>query len=114
MNKRHLNKLVIDVICLTILLQRKGKYAITQTKIKNSKRMWARKWLQRRNCSRGMTNFIFQEIKYEDPSSFKNFCRMSLNSFNALLQSVEPHIKRQDTVLRESISARSRYLKIIR
>lgn len=51
---------------------------------------------------------VFEELKCEDPTSFKNFTRMHVNTFEFLLQKIELFIKKEDTVLRESISPRTR------
>jgi hypothetical protein len=58
------------------------------------RKLWCRKWLQRRNEGRGMSNMIFKELQ--------------VNTFKILLGKVEQAIQRQDTILRESISAKTR------
>lgn len=78
-----------------------------QNKIKR-KRLWSRKWLLQRNVGRGAASFVLKELRVEDEKSFKNFTRMSFNTFNNLLRKVGPFIKRQDTHLRESIPACTR------
>jgi coproporphyrinogen III oxidase len=72
------------------------------------RRIWARKWLQRRNENRGISHLVFNELEYEDLASFRNFTRMSVATFHELLSKVAPIIKKQDTVLRETIPAKQR------
>lgn len=90
------------------LLNQIATGALKSNKKKQKRRLWARKWLQRRNVGRGVASMVFKELEFEDPGSFKNFCRMSSKTFYFLLEKTEPFIKRQDTVLRECIPAKIR------
>ena len=49
-----------------------------------------------------------QELSTEDPKGFQNFLRMGKTDFQELLAKVTPHIQRQDTWMREAISAAER------
>ena len=44
----------------------------------------------------------------EDPKGFQNFLRMGKTDFQELLAKMTPHIQRQDTWMREAISAAER------
>lgn len=104
MQKHQVISCAILTTVLLLNLYRKKK-SIRKKKIK---KMWTRKWLQRRDCGRGLSNLVFNELAVEDERSFKHFTRMSLNAFNDLLRKVEPIISRQNTNLRECISAKTR------
>ena len=69
--------------------------------------IWTKKWLKRR-ALRGSYAMIFRELKAEDSNSFLKYLRMEPAIFNFILNKVAPFIKKQDTVLRESISAGAR------
>ena len=49
-----------------------------------------------------------QELYEEDQQGFKNFLRMDSSAFEDLLSKVSPIIHRQDTNMREAISASER------
>ena len=51
---------------------------------------------------------LMQELLTEDPKGFQNFLRMGKTDFQELLAKVTPHIQRQDTWMREAISAAER------
>jgi coproporphyrinogen III oxidase len=84
------------------------KKHLLQRRERKVRRIWVRKWLQRRNENRGMSHLVFNELEYEDLASFRNFTRMSVATFYELLSKVAPKIKKQDTVLRETIPAKQR------
>nr|CAI5825169.1 unnamed protein product [Callosobruchus analis] len=70
--------------------------------------LWTRKWLQRRQ-GRGTLALLNSELRTEDPESYKNFLRLAPEQFAMLLSLVEKDIKKQDTFMRESISAEHKY-----
>ncbi|KAK9738518.1 hypothetical protein QE152_g9795 [Popillia japonica] len=72
------------------------------------RRLWCRRWIQRREEGRGALYLLNNELLVEDPSSYTNFLRLNSDLFKTLLSLVEADISRQDTCMRESISARSR------
>ena len=67
------------------------------------KRFWCKNWLQRRG-HRGSFSQIFSELAVERPLDFENYIRMPMTVFYNLLTKVEPHIRKEDTDMRESIS----------
>lgn len=93
---------------LAILIIQQVQVRKKQQRDKVRKRLWARKWLQRRDEGRGIASMVCRELRFEDPTSFKNYTRMSVETFECLLQRVGPYLARQNTVLRESIPATSR------
>nr|CAH7743074.1 unnamed protein product [Callosobruchus chinensis] len=66
--------------------------------------VWSRKWLQRRQ-GRGILALLNAELRTEDPESYKIFLRLAPEQFSTLLCLVENDIKKQDTIMRVSISA---------
>lgn len=73
---------------------------------KKNKRVWVRKWLERRG-QHGL--FVLQrELELDDRSGFKKLLRMTSDEFDFLLGRVEPLITRQDTKMRRAITARER------
>ena len=59
------------------------------------KRKWAKNcFLQRENFGHRQ---LLQELRNTEPNDFKNFLRMDVESYNELLQMVEPLIGKQTT-----------------
>ena len=50
----------------------------------------------------------FEELKIDDSKSFLNYLRMSPNLFDFLLQKVKPFIKKENTIMCESIDSGAR------
>ncbi|KAB0799878.1 hypothetical protein PPYR_07758 [Photinus pyralis] len=72
------------------------------------RRVWSKKWHERRNMGMGILHMLNDELLQEDSAAYKNFLRLTNHQFEKLLRLVEPHISRQDTVMRQCVSARSR------
>jgi hypothetical protein len=68
---------------------------------------WIHSWIQRRQIH-GAYNALMQELSTEDPKGFQNVLRMGKTDFQELLTKVTPDIQRQDTWIREAISAAER------
>lgn len=69
---------------------------------KRNRRWWQREFLRKRQ-SHGACTMLLNELKLEDGSGFKNYCRLSVVEFEELLNKVGPHIIKQDTRFREAI-----------
>ncbi|KAK7495413.1 hypothetical protein BaRGS_00013352 [Batillaria attramentaria] len=63
---------------------------------------WVREWVGRRE-THGAYATIVQELMNEDPQAYKQFVRMRYEHFRELEVLVDPLIRRQDTVMRQSI-----------
>jgi hypothetical protein len=50
----------------------------------------------------GAHHALLEELRREDPNSYKNFLRMSDEAFQELLHLVTPLIKRKDTIFEKS------------
>ncbi|CAH1966677.1 unnamed protein product [Acanthoscelides obtectus] len=64
-------------------------------------------WLKR-DEGRGKLNMLREEILLDDPNIYKNFLRIYNECFNELLRMNLPDIAKQDTHLRECITAENR------
>ena len=53
-------------------------------------------------------NTLLQELRAEDVDKYKNYMRISKETFNMLLEKVRLYIEKQDTKMRQSISAEER------
>ncbi|XP_044160431.1 protein ALP1-like [Bufo gargarizans] len=62
---------------------------------------------------RGVFETLFPELR-NYPDKFFNYLRMTVESFDDLLQRVSPHIQRQDTTFRRCVSPAERLLLTIR
>lgn len=74
---------------------------------KNSKRMWIRECIKRRDTS-GATNGLLKELEFEDPKEYFATLRMSESCFIFLLKKVQPQIQRNDTYLRSAIPTKTK------
>ena len=75
---------------------------------RNTERLWARNWLINRS-THGSYARIFRDILYSDGKrDFFHYLKMPKPIFYFLLRKIEPYIKKQDTVMRESICAGAR------
>jgi hypothetical protein len=89
---------------------------ITESEKKKQRRersMWTRAWISRR-IERGAFQLVFNELRLEDPLSFKNYLRMTEQSFMHLLSLVEPKISKESTTMRDSIPAAHRLALTLR
>jgi hypothetical protein len=71
--------------------------------------VWTRPWIQRREGGRGLLNMVHRELAVEDADAFRNFMRMTEDQFHEILGLVRGDIEKQDTTMRESVSAEKRY-----
>ena len=79
----------------------------SRKKARRKKNIWCKEWLQRREKLGGHAT-ILRELKCESETDFINYMRMDPNTFHNLLSKLEPRISKQDTHMRQSISAESR------
>lgn len=74
---------------------------------KVNRRIWARKWILRRDLENTDANFI-KELRNERPDEFQRHFRVSPEQFDILLAKVAPAIRKKDTHMRKSVSAETR------
>ncbi|XP_057307667.1 uncharacterized protein LOC130645634 [Hydractinia symbiolongicarpus] len=101
---------------LLLLLLRRRRRSLERralTKLQRRKIFWVREIFLRRK-ELGEYHRLFQELKVSDREYFFRYLRMSPDRFEHLLSLVGPVIQRQDTHMRESISAEQRLVITIR
>lgn len=79
---------------------------------KRKKRKWSKQWLLERRKYSHIN--LLRHLETNEPSDFKNYLRMENHLFHQLLNLVRPHIEKQNTVMRESISAEERLVATLR
>lgn len=87
----------------------------TTIKLKSRERrrkrsIWVKPWLERRWSGRGILTMLNDELRNEEPDLYKNYLRMTSEQFAQLLEIIAPDIVKQDTFMRDSISAQSKYV----
>jgi len=70
------------------------------------RRWWMKSLFKSRNIFDGSD--LLSDMQKEDKTHFQNFCRMSFQTFNELLEMIIPMIEKQDTQLRKAIPAKER------
>ena len=75
---------------------------------KSEQEFWIHPVTARRDC-----NSFLAELKH-DPAKFYNYCRMSVNTFDHLLDIADDKIQKRDTNCRRSISPEDRLLITLR
>ncbi|XP_076040728.1 uncharacterized protein LOC143025007 [Oratosquilla oratoria] len=71
------------------------------------RRVWCQEWLQRRERM-GSSVTILHGLQEENETLFRNYVRMDINSFYALVSKVESYIQRQETNMRQGITPAAR------
>nr|CAH7734480.1 unnamed protein product [Callosobruchus chinensis] len=77
-------------------------------KRQQKKRKMCRQWIAGRSRGKDVLTMVHEELLTDDPAAYRNFLRLNSDQFNQILSLVESRISRQNTVMRESISARNR------
>ncbi|XP_065356336.1 uncharacterized protein LOC135950730 [Calliphora vicina] len=72
----------------------------------SERRYWVKPFLQNREIH-SLESHLLKDILW-DSKDYKNFCRLNVESFEVLLGQVHHKIKKQNTVMRTSISSRIR------
>ncbi|XP_069801016.1 putative nuclease HARBI1 [Dendropsophus ebraccatus] len=75
-------------------------------------RFWSKKWLQQREEFSHMP--LLCELKERNPDDYRNYLRMSSDTFSKLLDRVRPLIEKHDTVMRPAIPAEQRLAATLR
>nr|XP_018906464.1 PREDICTED: uncharacterized protein LOC109036594 isoform X2 [Bemisia tabaci] len=88
--------IIISTVVIVYWLQKKHR----------NRKVWSKNWLLKKNTS--LLQYVNTDILEEDPLTYTNFLRMNDATFNKLLRMIEHRITKQNTNMRESISARKR------
>jgi len=100
------NELVRDsVVVMCDCLIKEYQHILGKRNKRNKRRWWVKSWIMRRNTL-GASNTLLVEWTSEDRDMYKNYLRMSREQFFELLSKVKPYIEKQDTNMRQCISAR--------
>ena len=81
--------------------------ALCMKKKQKKKRQWCKKWLEKRE-KMGSHVTILRELQDEHVRDFIQYLRMDPGTFYELVAKVAPSITKQQTNMRESISAEAR------
>jgi hypothetical protein len=99
------NELVREgVVVICDYLIKECQHILEKSNKRRKRRWWIKPWIMRRNTL-GASNTLLVEWKSEDLDMYKNHLRMSREQFFELLSKVKPYIEKQDTNMRECISA---------
>ncbi len=91
--------------CLAIIL-------VFATKRRVKRKYWMKNWLEKRDKYSHIN--LLKDISYTELDDYKNYLRMSEESFNKLLRMVEPYLIREDTVMRKSLPVYDRLVLTLR
>lgn len=91
------------VVFVSILLRQE----LEKKKTKKKNRIWIRDWIARRD-KYGASCTLINELKNEDPASYRNLLRIDVIQFDNLLQMVYSLIKKKDTQMRMAIPPRTK------
>ncbi|XP_050316046.1 uncharacterized protein LOC126750463 [Anthonomus grandis grandis] len=85
-------------------------------KKKNKLRRQRRWWMLSIHKSRGQFNglILLADLQKEPSGKFMNFCRMSAEDFEIILNQIGPHILKQDINMRKAISIQERLVITLR
>ncbi|XP_069593180.1 uncharacterized protein [Ranitomeya imitator] len=83
-----------------------------KNRAKRQRRMWTKQWLQKRNQLSHMG--LIRELQENNPQDFRNYLRMSEDSFRVLLAAVDPYIRRQNTKMRAAVPVDERLAVTLR
>lgn len=91
---------------LAIILRRRRKRRRNRT-------VWTREWIKKRQRF-GAYHQLLQELRLSDTSSYCNFLRMDVSTFEELLRVTGPSITYRDTNMRQAISPGERLALTLR
>ncbi|XP_046686038.1 putative nuclease HARBI1 [Homalodisca vitripennis] len=83
-----------------------GAFCLKRQKKKKDRRLWSKKWFLDRSKFSHMS--LLAELAISEPQDFKNYLRMSEESFEYLFGRLCEHIEKEDSLLRTSIPAKER------
>ena len=79
---------------MTIILASFSETKRRQKRSTKRRSCWTRPWVLRRPM-KGAYTMLVEELRLEDPASYKNYLRMDEETFAELVARVTPHIQRQ-------------------
>lgn len=109
--KLKLNKKKGAALMIMMMVEHVVRKRIQKKKVK--RKIWVREWIQRRS-QLGFYDNLMQELRMEDPSTYKNFTRIVPTDFDFLVEKLTPLIQRKDTVMRKAITVGERLAVTLR
>ena len=85
----------VCALVIAIIMKRRRKR-------RRKRKIWTRDWVRNRQ-KYGAYHQLLQELRISDSTSYRNFLRMDIATFEELLQITAPAITYQDTNKREAI-----------
>ncbi len=80
-------------------------------KKRKSKRKWSRDWLMKKQV---FSHITLLDTLRDEPNDWRNYLRMGEDTYMELLNLVSPLIRKQDTVMRKSISPHEKLTATLR
>lgn len=77
------------------------------------RRVWVKDWVLRRQ-KEGFYVKLITELRTNEPDLYRNFLRMDAKQFDDILELITPYIKKENTNMRQSISAGERFALALR
>lgn len=106
MSSRNSKKKVAALVAAVLLIDEDDE----QKEVK--KRKWCKKWLLERKKYSHMR--LLKVLEKEEPLDFKNYLRMDSDAYTCLMDLVCNKITKQDTIMRNAISAEERLVATLR
>ena len=98
--------LSICVVIIAIIMKRRRRRS-------RKRKVWSRDWIKNRQ-RHGAYHHLLQELRVSDSSSYYNFLRMDVSTFEELLSVTAPAISYPDTNMREAITPGERLAVTLR
>lgn len=95
------------VLCARALEAEIRDSAIKAINQKRKKRIWVRKWINRR-LVQGASDNLFKELALEDPIAYRKILRLPCEKFEELLEKIHPLIQKKNTLMRLAIPSRTK------
>ena len=96
-------------IFVSILLLR----AWTRSRYMKNRKIWAKKWISHRR-QHGHFHSLLECLRLTDADGFKNFTRLDASQIEVILQKISPMIRKQETMMRSTISPHERLIVTLR
>ncbi|XP_077314623.1 uncharacterized protein LOC143934951 [Lithobates pipiens] len=101
-------KMAAMVIVIIALEEEKKK----RRKNRRKSRVWTKNWLLQREKFSHIN--LLTNLRENNPEDYRNYLRMTQESFGMLLSHVRPHITKQDSCMRKAVSAEERLMATLR
>lgn len=103
---------MVDVLVAVLVVDKILQEMEQENKNKKKKRIWVKKWMQKK--TKWSSSHLVTELRLTCPEDYRNYLRMSGDTYDELLAKVKPFIERQNTFMRDSISPNERLSATLR